>query len=646
MRILHLVSERSWRGGEQQAAYLIETCLQQQVECFVACRKNSAFAEYCAEKNVPFIALPFHGQFDIYTAYKIKQYCQTQKIDLIHLHTANAHGLGVVSHLLGNIVPMVLSRRVIFPIQRKFFSKFKYNFKGIEKIICASEAIKYTVIDGIENPSKCITIYDGIDTKKFDLPITNYLHKKYNIPLGTKLIGNISALDVNKGLYTYIDTAEIILKTMKNVKFFIIGEGPLKIKLQAYINRKNLSQQIILTGFIKNIPMILQELDVFALTTRAEGLGTSMLDAMACGVPVVATNTGGVPEVVLNDITGLLAPVDDAKKISQQILRLLNDPPLRAKLTHNAKNHLFKYFTKDEMGSATIDIYHHIRRQQETKVPISIIVTTYNRPSALKLVLAGLNLQDCPIQFEVIIADDGSTTDTRDLVTTMAKTMHYPIQYLWQEDIGFRAAKMRNKAIVKARGEYIIFLDGDCIPRSSFVRRHYLLAEKNRFVVGNRVLLSPEFTNQVIDNELPLSNWTVAQWRKLPRPHNYNRLLPLLSLPFGQFRKLFPRAWRGAKTCNLSVWRDDLIAINGFDETYEGWGYEDSDLVIRLIRHGILRKMGQFSVPVLHLWHQENDRSQQSENQSRLNALLESSHFQAQQGLQHYLLKQPEITCR
>ena len=636
MKLLHILSERSWRGGEQQAAYLIDVCQRENIECHVACRKGSAFSHYCEENKITNINLPFRGQFDIYTASKIKQYCLNNQINFMHLHTGNAHGISVVSHLLGNVTPMILSRRVIFPVQNKIFSKLKYNFPAIQKILCASEAIKHVIKDSLDNPNKCVTIYDGIDINKFKPPKERYLHNKYHINKDTLVIGNVSALDINKGLFTFIDTAKIILEKNINAKFFIIGEGPLKFRLMNYIRKLGLDNYVILTGFLKNIADVIQGLDLFVLTTVAEGLGTSLLDAMACNIPVVATKTGGVPEVVINQLTGLLAPVNDAKGISEQIIKIISDDTLKQNLIVNAHEHLLRYFTKEEMGMATIDIYKNCQQQLQRDIKTTIIVTTYNRPDALNLVLNALDQQDDHNSFEVIVADDGSTEDTKNLINKLSKKVNYPLIYLWQEDNGFRAAKMRNKATAIARGKYIIFLDGDSIPDRTFVRRHQLLSKPDYFVVGNRVLLTESFTEKAINNDIDLTNYSLTKWRTLSRQKIYNRSLPLYTLPLGPLRRIAPQGWRGAKTCNIAIWKENLIGINGFDETYQGWGYEDSDLVIRLLRSSIKRKNGHFSVPVLHLWHPENDRSQETGNLMRLKSLLKSNVKIAKIGLDQY----------
>lgn len=268
---------------------------------------------------------------------------------------------------------------------------------------------------------------------------------------------------------------------------------------------------------------------------------------------------------------------------------------------------------------------------------ISIILTTYNRPDALKAVIQSLIAQKYldHINLEICIADDGSKEETRAYIQQQKSP--FPILHIWQPDEGFRAAKIRNRAVAKASGDYLIFLDADCIAPTYFIENHANLAQAGYFVTGNRVLLTQKFTKQVLNQHLPIYTWDFYQWFIARLTGKCNRAISFFPL----LRWLYPyrlsNKWQGAKTCNLALWRKDFIAINGFDERYEGWGYEDSDLVIRLMRSGVQRKHTRFCIPVLHLWHSENDRSQEVNNRLSLQAILESDSVLANRGVDQYL---------
>jgi glycosyltransferase involved in cell wall biosynthesis len=268
-------------------------------------------------------------------------------------------------------------------------------------------------------------------------------------------------------------------------------------------------------------------------------------------------------------------------------------------------------------------------------VKTAVVVTTYNRPDALRAVLDGYRAQDTR-DFELIVADDGSTRETGTLVEQYRREMPFPLLHVWQEDRGFRAGAVRNRALAGTSADYVIFSDGDCVPPAFFVRRHIALAEPQRFLAGNRVLLSERFTAQVLGRRIPIHTWSTARWLAAWLRRDVNRALPLVRLPDGGFRRSSPQRWEGVKTCNFSTWRADLLKANGFDERYAGWGLEDSDLVVRLLHGGVRHKSVRFAAPVFHLWHRENDRSQLGENRSRLQEILASERVAALEGLDRY----------
>ena len=242
---------------------------------------------------------------------------------------------------------------------------------------------------------------------------------------------------------------------------------------------------------------------------------------------------------------------------------------------------------------------------------ISVIVTTYNRPDALEAVLAGLADQREP-PAEVIVADDGSGPETARRVAAAARRAAFALHHVWQPDEGFRAAAARNAAVRRSRGDYFVFLDGDCIPARRFVADHRRLAEAGCFFQGSRVLVSRRRTPGF---DARRTRRPLALLADLAAGHlgNPQHLLRLPAWPAGRSRRL-----AGIRSCNFGVARDDLYAVNGFDEAYVGWGREDSDLAVRLMRYGLRCKRHPFMAVCFHLWHPENDRGRLAANDERL----------------------------
>ena len=263
---------------------------------------------------------------------------------------------------------------------------------------------------------------------------------------------------------------------------------------------------------------------------------------------------------------------------------------------------------------------------------ISLIITTYNRPDALSAVVEACFAQD-DRNFEIIIADDGSTNNTRETVAALQARSPVPMKHVWQEDIGFRAARARNLGTLAAQGEYIIFLDGDCVPQKDFIANHRRLAKRGYVVTGSRVLLSEGFTRRLLEQHLDIQRLGALEKLKLYLAGNANKFLQtMLTLPdLGRESKRF--TWRRIKSCNMAAWRSDLDLVNGFDESFTGWGHEDSDLVLRLFNAGILRKSGAFATEVYHLWHREAKRDQESSNRKVVLQRAQDKTTQAVAGL-------------
>jgi glycosyltransferase involved in cell wall biosynthesis len=263
---------------------------------------------------------------------------------------------------------------------------------------------------------------------------------------------------------------------------------------------------------------------------------------------------------------------------------------------------------------------------------ISVIVATYNRPDALDAVLRSLARQS-DRDFEVVIADDGSGTDTARVIKEWSARMPVPLRHVWHEDRGFRLAEIRNRAVRVSKGAYCIFLDGDCVAPSGFVAAHRRLARRGWFVTGNRVLLSQAFTEHALRARLDLDRWGVARWVGARATGSVNRIAPLLRLPLGPLRRLSSRQWQGARGSNMAFWREDLERVDGFDAAFSGWGREDSDIFVRMMRAGVRRKDGRFATGVLHLWHAEADRSNLGANETLLDDVVRGERLRAVRGL-------------
>lgn len=359
MKVLHISGATTWRGGEQQLMYLWEELEAKGITQQVFCPKGSALSKRLQQRKADGVLTYRRGMaLNPLTAYRLYKVCQRFKPDVMHVHDAHAHTTAYLSAVLwGNTSPLVVSRRVDFPIGSGLLSKRKYNHKNIKAIVCVSEAIKQVMLPDIINKDKLVVVHSGIDTDRFPYNApTGKLKEKIGIAEGLRIIGNTSALAPHKDYFIFVDTARLILKERNDVHFVIIGTGPLENEIKEYIASEGLSRNFTLMGFRNDVPELLPDFDIFLITSKTEGLGTSVLDAFACHVPVVATNAGGIGEMVVHEQTGLLADVQDAHRLAQHCINLLNNTEMQAKLTEAAALKL-SMFTKARTAEKTLNVY-------------------------------------------------------------------------------------------------------------------------------------------------------------------------------------------------------------------------------------------------------------------------------------------------
>ena len=261
----------------------------------------------------------------------------------------------------------------------------------------------------------------------------------------------------------------------------------------------------------------------------------------------------------------------------------------------------------------------------------SFVVLTYNRSDALLAVLRALAPQ-CGSEHEVVIADDGSRPEHVEAMREGLPAFACPVRHVWHPDTGFTASRARNLGARAANGDYLVFMDGDCVPALRFVQMHQRLAEPGRFVKGSRVLLSERLTRRVLAREVDLARLGTADWLRLRGRGDVNKLSHLLRWPGAPGRVETRFRWKGIRSCNFGVWKSDFAAVNGFDETFSGWGHEDADLVLRLHNLGRARKNGGLATEVFHLWHRENSRASESANRGRVEDRMKSGIVRAEAG--------------
>jgi glycosyltransferase involved in cell wall biosynthesis len=259
---------------------------------------------------------------------------------------------------------------------------------------------------------------------------------------------------------------------------------------------------------------------------------------------------------------------------------------------------------------------------------VSVVVVTYNWPQALALVLRALARQSV-LPSEVIVSDDGSREDTRALLTRIAVDYPTRLVHLWQPDIGARMSRARNRGIAAARGDYVLFLDGDMLAQREFIADHLAFARRGYFAQGSRVLTGERCAARLLAEQRIDVGFFAPDLDR--RRHTLR--IPALARAY---------AWphtreAGIKSCNWGFWRDDLLAVNGFNEAMTGWGREDNELALRAFHLGLLRRDLRFAALAVHLWHATRKNLIDNPNDAILAATRASGAVRCALGLDQHL---------
>lgn len=270
----------------------------------------------------------------------------------------------------------------------------------------------------------------------------------------------------------------------------------------------------------------------------------------------------------------------------------------------------------------------------------TLLISTYNRPDALDACLESVS-QLSPLPDEIVIADDGSDAATKEVVSRWKNRIGTPLHHVWHEDRGFRLAAIRNKALAKSGGEYIIQIDGDEILHPRFIADHLRYARRGYFCKGCRVKLGPKVTEQICsernDDDSVINRPHVRVWKLLLSDIEDGRVKGLrMRLPAWWFANFFKQRDYYALGGNMSYWRDDIVALNGYDEKFEGWGREDDDLAHRLGRWGLLKRDLRFTAICYHLWHPENSRALTDTNDAYIKKQDRLGTIRCEDGLDKY----------
>ena len=345
-RILHINTAQTWRGGEQQTFWLCQGLQQRGHEILLACQPDSALHRRALSAGIGVYPVDMRGEWDLWAVRDLVGVFRRNGTEIVHFHTAHAHTLGLLAAQVAKVPIRVLTRRVNVHIHKHLLNRWKYG-PGLTAIIAISEGIRSVLIEDGLAPERVTTIRSGIHFQRIEnIGDGSYLRDEFAISEDTLVIGTVGALGPYKDHHNFLEAAVIVKRSVPNTRFLVVGDGELRKELERYSASRGLSEDVLFTGFRKDVLEITKIFDIFVLCSYLEGMGTAILDAMALEKPIVATQVGGIPEIVLQGENGFLVPPRDPNKLAEAILKLANEPSLRYKMGSYSREHVRNFDVK------------------------------------------------------------------------------------------------------------------------------------------------------------------------------------------------------------------------------------------------------------------------------------------------------------
>jgi glycosyltransferase involved in cell wall biosynthesis len=367
---LHVDTARTWRGGQNQVLLTVNGLRAIGQRASLVAHPDGELRRRAAE-GLELIPIAPRTEMDLSAAWKFSRLLKRLQPDVIHAH--DPHGVAMASLALslgaGSAAPgtppaLVASRRVDFHLKGNSFSRWKY--RQVDRFIAASEAIRRMLVgDGVDE-ARTVTVHEGIDVDHVVAAPPVNVHEAFFLPHGAPVVGNVAALVPHKGQRYLIEAAHLVVQQLPDARFVILGEGELREHLEKQVHEHHLEKHVLLPGFRTDVLGCIKGFDLFAMSSVTEGLGTSLLDAMACARPIVATTAGGIPEIVQDEVNGLLVPPRDHHALAAAIVRALKDRDLRQRMGDAGFTRVRERFTVERMVEQTAGVYASLKRKTES----------------------------------------------------------------------------------------------------------------------------------------------------------------------------------------------------------------------------------------------------------------------------------------
>jgi glycosyltransferase involved in cell wall biosynthesis len=361
---LHIDTARTWRGGQNQVLLTVNGLRESGQRAALVAHPDGELRRR-AEEGLDLVPIAPRTEVDLTAAWRLARAVRRLQPDVLHAHdphavamAALALSMGAATTPPGRAPALVASRRVDFHLRGNSLSRWKH--RQVDCFIAASEAIRRMLVsDGIPE-DRTVTVHEGIDVDHVAAAPRVNVHEAFWLPHDAPLVGNVAALVPHKGQRHLIDAAHLVVREVPDARFVILGEGELRGHLERQVRDYHLEKHVLLPGFRTDVLGCIKGVDLFVMSSVTEGLGTSLLDAMACAKPIVATRTGGIPEVVDDGVTGLLVPPRDHQAMAAAIVRLLTDPALCRRMGDAGRARVGERFTVERMVAETAAVYQRL----------------------------------------------------------------------------------------------------------------------------------------------------------------------------------------------------------------------------------------------------------------------------------------------
>lgn len=360
---LHVDTARTWRGGQNQVLLTVNGLREIGHRAALVAHPDGELRRRASE-GLELVPIAPRAEMDLSAAWRFSRLIKRLRPDVIHAH--DPHGVAMAALALsfgaasagGRSPALVAGRRVDFHLKRNSFSRWKY--RQVDCFIAASETIRRMLLaDGVEE-QRAVTVHEGIDVERVVRTPPVAVHEAFWLPHGSPVVGNVAALVPHKGQRDLIEAARLIVPQLPDARFVILGEGELREPLERLIREHRLEKHVLMPGFRTDVIGCIKGFDLFVLSSITEGLGTSLLDAMACAKPIVATSAGGIPEVVADGATGVLVPPHDPRALAAAIVRLLRDGSARQRMGDAGLARVRERFTVERMVAETAEVYQAV----------------------------------------------------------------------------------------------------------------------------------------------------------------------------------------------------------------------------------------------------------------------------------------------